>query len=598
MNVPLPGGHLEPSGQQDPARLGRRQFIVGAGAVAGAATMTAALPAGVAEAALPTGASSYAPLAKAVRLADTRAPAKYTYTQVTPTRIRVKVAGLNGVPANASAAVLTVTAVNFANPNFVTAFPTGISIPKASNLNLIESNTVNANLVTVKIGSGGSVDVYSKNSAYLIVDVLGYYSPVDSAVRGGRFIGLSTAQRAIDTRGSGSGFAPEFLTVDVTQFVPQHASSVVLNLTVTETTAAAYFTALPVTESTKPKTSSLNVTGPSQTRAAAVIVPVPTIGGRRKIKVYSLKSAKVIVDVTGYYTSETSAFSQVGLFVPVDPVRLVDTRDPGQIGRLWPRWVVEAKLPASAAPNASAVVLNVTGVSTRAAGFLTVSPARQPIPKTSNVNFSGPGQVVPNHAITSVTATHGLQIYSSHGAHVLADMAGYFTGSPKVPTVSKYVNPAPPAAPPEWILRIPRMGLTTRVRTGDPKRITDGGDSWHWTGTGFMGNTGSHVSVFGHRTEAGGPYRHIDTMVVGDQFTVTTGDSREYTYRMVRRDLTDANNTNILNATRAHSGTTLSLIACTVGHDRSKSRWPDVWAPTSLKYRIVVTGELISWREL
>jgi hypothetical protein len=66
---------------------------------------------------------------------------------------------------------------------------------------------------------------------------------------------------------------------------------------------------------------------------------------------------------------------------------------------------------------------------------------------------------------------------------------------------------------------------------------------------------------------------------------------------MVRRDLTDANNANILAATRFHAGTTLSLIACTVGYDRSKSRWPDMWAPTSLKYRIVVTGELVSWRE-
>ena len=588
----------------EPQRLGRRRFIAAAGATAGAAALTSLMPAGAAEAAVPAGASSFEPLAKGVRLADTRAPFS-TFplsSRVSPTQIRVKIAGHSGVPKNASAAVLTITAVNGGSPNFVTVFPTGITRPEASNLNLVEPGAVNANLATVKLGTGGSIEVFSLAAADLIVDVLGYYVPTASAVRAGRFVGLSTARRAIDTRlGSQfpGGYAPTFLEVDVTRYVPADASSIVINLTATETTGPSFFTALPATASgSRPTTSSLNVTRAGDTRAAGVIVPVPTIAGRRKIKVYSLSPAKIIVDVTGYFTSEASPFSQVGLFVPANPVRLIDTRNPGTIGRLWPGWVAEAQLPSSAASNASAVIVNVTGVLTRGPGFLTVSAARQPIPGTSNVNFTGPGQVVPNHVITSVTAAHGLQIYSSHGAHVLADFAGYYTGSPKVPTLSKYVNPPPPAAPPEWIIRIPRLGLTSRVLPGDPKAVTDSGHSWHWTGTGFLGQEGAHVAIFGHRTEAGGPYRDLDKMVPGDLFTLTTGDGREFTYRMVRRDLTDAQNPNILNATRAHPGTTMSLVACTVGHDRTKSRWPDVWAPTSLKFRIVVTAELVSWREI
>ena len=213
------------------------------------------------------------------------------------------------------------------------------------------------------------------------------------------------------------------------------------------------------------------------------------------------------------------------------------------------------------------------------------------------MNFSGPGQIVPNHVITPVTTTHGLQVFSSHGAHVLVDLAGYFTGKPKIPQLAKYVNPPPPPSPPEWTLRVPRLGLTSIVRDGAAVAVTNAGFSWHWTGTGLMGQENAHVAMFGHRTEAGGPYRYLDQLQVGDTFTVTTTDRREYTYRMVRRDLTDSQNSNILAATRFHPGTTLSLIACTVGYDRSKSRYPDAWAPTSLKYRIVVTGELVSWRE-
>ena len=309
--------------------------------------------------------------------------------------------------------------------------------------------------------------------------------------------------------------------------------------------------------------------------------------------------AKIIVDATGYFTGETSPSSQVGLFVPVTPQRLIDTRVPGgEVGKLWPSWVVEVRPPPTVAAGASAIVANVTGVESRGPGFLTVTAARQPITLTSNVNFSAPQQVVPNHVISPLTATHGLQVYSSHGSHVIVDMAAYFTGTPKNPTKSKYINPAPPAAPPTWTLRVPRIGLTSTVLTGEPNRVTDSGRSWHWAGTGFMGEDNAHVATFAHRTDAGGPYRNLNWLQIGDTMTVTTGDNREYTYRVVRRDLTNSVNGNILAATRYHPGTTLSLVACTVGHDRTKSRWPDIWAPTSLRYRIVVTAEFVSWREL
>mgnify|MGYP001824446331 FL=1 len=199
--------------------------------------------------------------------------------------------------------------------------------------------------------------------------------------------------------------------------------------------------------------------------------------------------------------------------------------------------------------------------------------------------------------VTPITATHGLQVFSSHGAHVLVDLAGYFIGNQQIPQLPAYSNPAPPAAPPSWTLRIPRIGLTSTVMTGDPRYVTDSGHTWHWTGTGHMGQE-AHVAVFGHRTEAGGPYRYVDYMQIGDTFTVTTEDRREYTYRMVRRDLTNSSSANILAATRAHPGTTFSIVACTVGYDSRKSRYPNMWAPTSLLYRIVVTSELVSWREV
>ena len=581
----------------DPVRLGRRRFLVGAGALAGAGAVSSILPSGLVEAALPAGASSFTPLPAAVRVADTRFPAQAVFTRISPQHIRVQVKNRAGVPASASAVVLTATAVNWSEPNWVAVYPSGTNLPTVSNLNMVRGpGEVTANLVTVKVGADHSVDLYQRMPCDVIVDLLGYYTPVSGAVKAGRFKALAEAARAIDTRQS-FGFARSgsFTPVDLTGLIPADASSVVINLTATECTGPGHFSALPATadETKQPTTSSLNVTYAGDTRAASVIVPLPTINGRRILKIYTHTAAKLIVDVNGFFTSGESPLSSEGLFVPLTPQRILDTRWPGEIGKLWPSWVVERRLPSAVAPYASSIVVNVTGDASRGPGYFTVSAAQRALPATSNVNWMIAGATVPNHVITPVTATHGFQVYSSHGAHVIVDLAGYFTGSSLIPNVAPYQNPPPPAAPPNWVMHLPRLGKTSIVREGDPRAITDAGDSWHWTGTGYMGQS-AHVAVFAHRTEHGGPYRYLHLLAVGDTFTVTTTDNRVYVYRVAGRTMVRGNSSagpsvaDILAATRAYPGTTMSLIACTLSN----------WLPTSLWHRIVVTGELIDWYEI
>jgi hypothetical protein len=598
-----------------PERIGRRRFIQGAGAALGSGAITSMLPAGVVEAAVPVGASSYRPLATGVRVLDTRRPSEYTFAQIAANKLRLTIAGANDVPATASALALTVTGVNGSEPNFVTVYPTGWAVPTVSSLNLMRPAEINANLVTVKTGTGGQIDVFTRVPCHVIVDVLGYYEPVSEAVSEGRFIGLEQARRAADTRPNYAA-SGSTTVVDVSTWVPPDASSVVINLAATQCTGPGYFTAFSYADDTVPSTSSLNVIDVGTTRAAGVIVPVSDIGGKRRIKIFTLTAAKLIVDVNGYFTGPASSVSQVGLFVPLAPTRILDTREPGQIGRMWPKWVVEGIVPAPAAEG-SAIVGNLTAVGTRNSGFLTISAARLPIPGTSNVNCVGTGAVVPNHVITPITETHGFQVYSSHGAHVLFDIAGYFTGVPKSPLLSKYQNPAPPPAPPPWIIRVPRFGLVSTVRDGNPNTVTNSGDTWHWTGTGNMGEI-AQVALFGHRTDAGGPYRYLDWLEPGDLFTITSGDAREYTYRVLEAVpgpgvlstqgalvLTGYRTTDILSAVRLHPGkTTVALIACTIGYDnKGNDRYiPSYpysrWLPTSLGWRIVVGAELVSWREL
>ena len=131
---------------------------------------------------------------------------------------------------------------------------------------------------------------------------------------------------------------------------------------------------------------------------------------------------------------------------------------------------------------------------------------------------------------------------------------------------------------------MPKLGLTSQVRAGNSNAVCNAGYSWHWTGTGYMGQD-AHVAAFAHRTSAGGPYRHINELAGGDQFTISTSDGRTYTYQVVDRFLTDSNNQHILDATRFIPGTTYSLIACTQPN----------FLPTSTSWRIVVTGVLLGW---
>lgn len=131
------------------------------------------------------------------RLADVRDGSGFE--RIDAQIVRVVVAGRCGVPAQATAAAITVTVDNGATPGpgFVTVWPEGANIPTASVLNYSDRQ-VRANGVIVGIGIGGAVDLFSLNGAPVIVDVTGWFVPAATATSG-RFTPIAPA-RAIDTR--------------------------------------------------------------------------------------------------------------------------------------------------------------------------------------------------------------------------------------------------------------------------------------------------------------------------------------------------------------------------------------------------------------
>jgi len=82
------------------------------------------------------------------------------------------VAGRGGVPIDALAVMLNVTAVNPDGRGFLTVFPCGQDRPNASNVNYGPGD-VTPNAVFAQLGEDGKICVYTHANTDLVIDVNG-----------------------------------------------------------------------------------------------------------------------------------------------------------------------------------------------------------------------------------------------------------------------------------------------------------------------------------------------------------------------------------------------------------------------------------------
>ena len=416
---------------------------------------------GVAAAAPPVGASRYVPLATPQRLIDTRNTAILPAGGV----LTVAVTGAAPLPAAGSpivAAVLNVTAVGPTGIGFWTLYPHGTSLPTASHLNVdglaafLGDGLALANVVTVPVGATGDVDVYTSAGGNVLIDMLGYYVPVDistGTARAGRFVPLATPTRMVDTRPSGTAFgASETRTYAVAGAAGESAA--VLNVT-TIGQVPGYWQVFPA-GSAPPTTSNLNTMYAGQVASNQVIVPLDDAG---QFSVLSANGGDVIIDVIGGFTGAAAPDVGVGLFVPLaTPTRFFDTRlaalNPlGGTNRLLPGWSVEVGVSSNPAINrldVAAVVFNLTVDDTLDAGYLSVTPAgaNNPATKsrtTSSMNATWGGQTLAAQ-VTVPVSSRGFDVFAQNPTHAIADVSGYYIGTPVVPTFGapQNVDPTPP----------------------------------------------------------------------------------------------------------------------------------------------------------
>jgi hypothetical protein len=236
-----------------------------------------------------------------IRALDTRAGTGAAAGRVAQGgEVALQITSANGVPADATGVVLNITAVTPDAAGFVTVYPNGVNRPLASNLNFVAGDVV-PNLVIVGIGSSGKVKLFNAiGTVDLVADIVGYYSPDNTAKQ---FYPI-TPVRALDTRdGTGGTSVPvgQGRSIDLAirgaNGIPTGASAIIMNTTAVLPTAGSFLTVWP-NGVTRPLASTLNY-------ATGDVVPNLVqvgIGSNGKVSLYNASgSVNLVADLTGYF---------------------------------------------------------------------------------------------------------------------------------------------------------------------------------------------------------------------------------------------------------------------------------------------------------
>ena len=188
-------------------------------------------------------------------------------------------------------------------------------------------------------------------------------------------------------------------------------------------------------------------------------------------------------------SSPSASVTPVGVpasrFVPLSPVRLLDTRNGtgAPVGSVGPGGVARVKVTGVAgipAEGVTAVALNLTAVFPSRSTFVSAYPTGSARPVASNLNPAA-GSIVPNAVVVKVGDLGRIDLYNETGStDLLVDVAGYFVDDPSGSTY----RPLSPT----------RM-LDTRNGTGGPAGVIGAGQTRSLQVTGAAGVPAAGVTA-------------------------------------------------------------------------------------------------------
>jgi hypothetical protein len=339
--------------------------------------------------------------------------------------IEVQVAGRGGVPADATAAFLNVTAIDPDGVGFVTVHPCA-KRPNASNVNYEVGDTA-PNAVLAKLSPAGTVCIFSVASTDLVVDTAGFVpaNGPTTAVEPRRLLdsrpGFDTDDgRFAETGRLGSG---EFVEVQVAGRggVPADSTAAFLNVTAVGPDGAGFLTVFSCT-AVRPNASNVNYEA-GDTAPNAVLAKLSPAG---TVCIFTPTSTDLVVDVNGFALRGSS-------MTPVDPERILETRDGfvtadalfQNVGRVEAGTEIEVQVAGRGGvpAGATAAFLNVTAVGPDRVGFVTVHPCGKR-PNSSNVNYEV-GDTAPNAVLAKLSSTGTVCIFTVASTDLVVDTAGF-----------------------------------------------------------------------------------------------------------------------------------------------------------------------------
>ena len=330
--------------------------------------------------------------------------------------VTLQVGGVDGVPPNAAAVAMNVTAVLPGGSGYVTVWPCGQPQPLASNLNYGLNQTV-PNLVVSKLGDGGKVCMFTSKPADLVVDLQGWFPDGYQAVTPVRILETRPTQPAAGIVPAGKLAHDGVIALPVagTFGVPGSAPAVVFNVTVTEPDGPGFVTVWPCGQP-QPLASNLNFVA-GQTVANLVVAKPGTDGN---VCISASNSAHLIADLQGWFPAG---------YESVIPRRVLETRSSTtQIGYSGPKppagSVTKLSLAGVVPSGVSAVVLNVTVTNPEGPGFATVWPCDRARPTASNLNFDT-GQTTPNAVVVQPGSSMQVCFLASQSADFVVDLQGW-----------------------------------------------------------------------------------------------------------------------------------------------------------------------------
>jgi hypothetical protein len=220
------------------------------------------------------------------------------------------VGGLDGIPADAAAVVLNVTATGQSASGWFSLYPAGQNVPSTSSLNFEPATYAIANTAVVRLGSGGQVCANmgtldaAAGSAHIILDATGFLPSAGVP----QLPMLPSPQRVADTRTSGgplpTGSTRCFAVAGV-DGVPANATGAVLNVTAVGSSTPGWLSIYPAGQPV-PGTSTLNFDPAEYAIANGAIVRLGS-GGQVCVGVGTTGgapgSSQVILDVMGSFSA-------------------------------------------------------------------------------------------------------------------------------------------------------------------------------------------------------------------------------------------------------------------------------------------------------